>query len=141
MITTTGEYALRAAVFLAQHAGEAQTSAVIAEGTKVPQGYLSKILQSMVRAGVVTSQRGLHGGFLLARPPAEVSVLDVLRAVDSAPQRIHHCPLGIPGHVRLCPVHHLVDKAISGVEEAFANSDLKTLSRSVRGIAALCADP
>lgn len=139
MLTATGEYALRAAVYLAQHVGDPQTSALVAEGTKVPQGYLSKILQQLVRAELITSQRGIHGGFVLARPAAEISVLDVLRAVDSAPERIHKCPLGIPGHLRLCPVHRLVDEAMATVEKAFASSDLETLSRSTRGVTPLCA--
>jgi Rrf2 family protein len=138
MITATGEYALRAAVFLAQNTGHAQTSTLIAEGTKVPQGYLSKILQQMVRANVITSQRGIHGGFVLARPAREISVLDVLRAVDAGPGRIERCPLGIADHVRLCPVHKLVDEALANVEKAFRTSDLESLSKSSRGITALC---
>ena len=138
MISVTGEYALRAAVFLAQHKGDPQTSALISEGTKVPQGYLSKIMQSMVKAGLVSSQRGLHGGFVLARAAAKITVLDVLAAVDAAPQRIHECPLGLPGHVKLCPVHRLVDEAIAAAECAFSQADLDTLSRSARGITPLC---
>jgi Rrf2 family protein len=138
MITTTGEYALRAAVYLAQHIGEPQTTAFIAEGTKVPAGYLAKIMQQLVRADLVTSQRGLHGGFLLAREPRLISVLDVLRAVDSAPERIHKCPLGLPGHLRLCPVHKLVDDSVAQVEKAFAAADLEMLSRSARGVKPLC---
>lgn len=138
MITTTGEYALRAAVFLAQHGEQPQTSALIAEGTKVPQGYLSKILQQMVRAQLIASQRGLHGGFVLARTPEEISVLDILRAVDSAPGRIRQCPLGLSGHKTLCPVHRLVDDAMARTEKAFAASTLRELSRSARGVKPLC---
>lgn len=138
MISTTGEYALRAAVYLAQHIDNPQTTALIAEGTKVPQGYLSKVLQQMVRAELIGSQRGLHGGFVLARPAAEISVLDVLKAVDAAPQRIHKCPLGIPGHLRLCQVHKLIDESTAIIEKAFAAADLESLSRSARGVKALC---
>lgn len=141
MISTTGEYALRAVVFLAQHAGEAKTSAVIADATKVPQGYLSKVMQQLAKADIVASQRGLHGGFTLARPPVSINVLEVLKAVDAAPERIHRCPLGIAGHTRLCPVHALVDQAMAKVEAAFAKSDLATLARSTEGIQALCAAP
>ncbi len=138
MITTTGEYALRAAVFLAQHADKPQTSAEIARGTRVPQSYLSKILQLMVRGLVISSQRGLHGGFVLARPAAEVSVLEVLRAVDSAPVRINQCPLGLAGHTCLCPLHRLLDEAMAAAEEAFAGANLEALSRSVDGVRPLC---
>jgi Rrf2 family protein len=138
MISTTGEYALRASVFLAQNHPEPQTTAIIAAATKVPAGYLSKILQSMVRARLVSSQRGLHGGFVLVKDPSKLNVLDVLKAVDSAPQRITKCPLGLKGHVKLCPVHRLMDEAVAHSERAFSGATLLELSRSASGITALC---
>ena len=138
MISTTGEYALRAAVYLAQHVGEPQTTVIIAEGTKVPAGYLSKILQQMVKADLINSQRGLHGGFVLAKSPGDISVLDILRSVDAAPERIHKCPLGIPGHMKLCQVHKLIDESMAVIEQSFAAADLETLSRSARGVKPLC---
>ncbi|MCC7391669.1 Rrf2 family transcriptional regulator, partial [Candidatus Sumerlaeota bacterium] len=101
MISTTGEYALRAAVFLAQHHPDPQTTAQIAAATKVPSGYLSKILQAMVRREVIHSQRGLHGGFTLVQDPKDTAVLNILAAVDAEPQRIRKCPLGLRGHVKL----------------------------------------
>ncbi|MDK2972781.1 MAG: Rrf2 family transcriptional regulator, nitric oxide-sensitive transcriptional repressor [Candidatus Sumerlaeota bacterium] len=140
MISTTGEYALRAAVYLAQHYDAPQTTAQIAEGTRVPQGYLSKILQAMVRRDLVTSQRGLGGGFVLIREPREVTVLEVLASVDAAPERIRKCPLGLEGHTKLCPVHRLVDEAIAHAETAFESADLESLSRSTRGVRALCEE-
>lgn len=138
VISTTGEYALRAAVYLAQHHPNPQTTALIAEGTKVPSGYLSKILQSMVRAELIHSQRGLHGGFTLMREPADITVLEVLASVDAAPQRIQKCPLGLKGHVSLCPVHRLVDEAVEHAQKAFSKANLEDLSRSTRGSKPLC---
>jgi Rrf2 family protein len=138
LISTTGEYALRAAVFLAQHHPEPQTTALVAEGTKVPAGYLSKIMQSMVRAELIHSQRGLHGGFTLVREPRKISVLEVLAAVAAAPERIRKCPLGLKGHVSLCPVHSLVDEAVAHAERAFARANLEELSKSARGSQPLC---
>lgn len=138
MISTTGEYALRAVVFLAQSHKTPFTNAQISAGTLVPSGYLSKIMQSLVRRGVVSSQRGLGGGFLLTRDPADISVFDVLNAVDAAPERIQKCPLGLKGHVRLCPVHKLVDEAIAHAEKAFRAANLADLAKSTRGIKPLC---
>lgn len=141
MISTTGEYALRAAVFLAQHHPTPQTSALIAEGTKVPSGYLSKVLQAMVRTGLVHSQRGLHGGFTLGESPENISVLSVLSAVGAAPHRITKCPLELKGHATLCPVHRLVDESIAHAEQAFASAMLADLARSVEGVTPLCESP
>lgn len=127
VISATGEYALLAAVFLAVRHPEPQTASVISQGTLAPGGYLSKVLKMMVRAELVVSQRGLHGGFLLRRHPAMVTVLAVLVAVDAAPQRITKCPLGIEGHPPLCSVHGLIDDTLAYAERRFAGTSLGEL--------------
>ncbi len=141
MISSTAEYALRAAVYLAMHHGEARTSSDIAEATAVPIGYLSKIMQMLGKRGLVSGQRGLGGGFKLSRNPADISVMDVLRAVDSPIERIQRCPLGLQSHVKLCPLHKLVDDAIANVEAAFSAASIAALARSTRGTPPLCEIP
>src|SRR5262245_4886186 len=82
MFSQTVEYALRAMAHLASAAPEACTTQEIAETTKVPAAYLSKVLQSMRRAGLIHSRRGVGGGVKLARPPKKISLLDVINAVE-----------------------------------------------------------
>ncbi len=82
VISQTAEYALRAVVCLGGSTGEPMTSAAIAKLTRVPHGYLSKVLQGLSRAGLVDSQRGVGGGFVLVRSLDELTVLDVINAVD-----------------------------------------------------------
>ena len=119
MISQTAEYALRAIVFLADHLGQPHTAAQIAKATQVPAGYLSKVMQSLSRAQLVHSQRGLNGGFTLNHNPSELTVLDVVSAVDPI-RRIHECPLDLPNHVHaLCPLHKRLDDAAAEVERAF----------------------
>jgi Rrf2 family transcriptional regulator, nitric oxide-sensitive transcriptional repressor len=72
MISQTVEYALRAACYLAQQAPAARTTHQIAEATHVPAAYLSKVLQSLNRAGIIQSQRGVGGGISLVVDPAEL---------------------------------------------------------------------
>src|SRR3954453_7757343 len=118
MLSQTTEYALRAIVWLANTADEPQTTEQIAKATQVPSGYLSKVMQSLGRGGLVTAQRGKHGGFLLARPPHEITVLEVVNVLDPI-QRIRACPLGIASHgSHLCPLHKRLDAAIAMVENA-----------------------
>jgi Rrf2 family protein len=127
VISQTAEYALRAAVFLADQAGRPLTTQEIADATRVPAGYLSKVLGLLARAGVVHSQRGLHGGFSLARKPEDLSVLDVINAVDPI-QRINTCPLGLKAHgTELCPLHRRLDDAMASIEKAFGDSTLADL--------------
>jgi len=119
VISQTTEYALRIIVYLASLEGVAATTAQIASATKVPQGYLSKIIRNLAKAGLVQSRRGLHGGSTLARPPAEMTVWDVVDVVDPI-QRIRSCPLGLKSHgVSLCPLHRRLDEATASVEAAF----------------------
>ena len=94
MISQTVEYALRAIVTIAQHEGQPCTAKKLAEITQVPLPYLSKLMQGLVRGGMVTSQRGLHGGFLLRRDPGNLTILDVVNVVEPI-KRILHCPLNI----------------------------------------------
>ncbi|MFT3685635.1 MAG: Rrf2 family transcriptional regulator [Phycisphaerales bacterium] len=124
MFSSTAEYALRAAVHLAGRAPNACTSEQIAEATKVPAGYLVKVLQDLARAGLVKSQRGPSGGFTLLRPPEQITALEVVNAVDPI-HRITACPLGLPSHAKqLCPMHRRLDEAIALVETALGNSTL-----------------
>jgi len=117
MISQTVEYALRAMVHLASlPPRQAVNSETIAASTQVPQGYLSKVLRDLVLAGLVISQRGPSGGFVLAKPPGDISMLDVVNAVDVMP-RIKRCPLNNPTHLRLCPLHQRIDDALDLIEQ------------------------
>jgi Rrf2 family protein len=140
MVSQTAEYALRAVVYLAGQSGP-RTTQQIAETTLVPAGYLAKVMQSLGRAGVVKSQRGLNGGFTLTIPPAELSILTVVNAVDPI-LRIAECPLGIPGHGRrLCPLHHRLDQAAALVEQAFRETMVAELIVTPRKRKDLCQFP
>src|SRR5947209_18550484 len=105
MFSQKVEYALRAVVHLAAEAPAARTVEQIARATQVPPAYLAKVIQALVHAGVLRSQRGIGGGISLAKAPAELTILEVVNAIDPI-RRIDHCPLGLAAHgVNLCPLH------------------------------------
>lgn len=127
MFSQTTEYALRAVVFLASKGEAAQTLEEIAEGTKVPVvSYLSKIMQGLRRKELVRSQRGSGGGFTLAVSPEQLTVFDVIQAVEPI-KRIEQCPLGLPDHIHLCPLHRRLDQAMEMVEKALKDSTIAEL--------------
>jgi len=139
LISRTAEYALRAVVCLADRRDQPLTTQQIAELTRVPAGYLSKVLQALGRAGLVVSQRGLHGGFVLGRTPERISVLDVINAVDPI-QRIHTCPLELKSHGhQLCPLHRRLDNAMAMVEQAFASTSVAEVLADPSQSHPLCA--
>jgi len=124
MFSQTVEYSLRAIVWLAAHVDAPQTNQQIADATLVPAGYLAKVMQSLGRTGIVTAQRGKHGGFVLARPAETVSVLEVINTVEPI-QRIRECPLGIASHgSHLCPLHKRLDAAMEMIEDAFRETSI-----------------
>jgi Rrf2 family transcriptional regulator, nitric oxide-sensitive transcriptional repressor len=128
MLSQTAEYALRAVVHLAAAGDEvSQNVPQIAASTKVPQGYLSKVLQQLVRGGVIVSQRGIGGGFRLIKPASQLTLYEVVQAVDPI-KRIETCPLKLPQHRdKLCPAHKCLDDAIATVEAQFRATTIDQL--------------
>jgi Rrf2 family iron-sulfur cluster assembly transcriptional regulator len=79
----SGDYAVRAVLDLAQHFGSGRRkNREIAAATHVPAAYLARILARLARAGIVFATAGPDGGYELARPPARISLLDVIEAVE-----------------------------------------------------------
>ena len=141
MFSQTVEYALRAVVHLADQAPEGRTTEQIAAITKVPKPYLSKVLQSLVRAGVVQSQRGIGGGIKLVKTPQQLTILEVVNAVEPI-GRIRECPLGLAAHgIHLCPLHRRLDNALATVEQAFANTTLAEVLAEPTTSIPLCEFP
>ena len=141
LFSQTAEYALRAVVWLADHSDRPCTTGEIAEATRVPAGYLSKVLQGLGRAGLVNAQRGLGGGFTLAVSPDQLTILDVVTAVDPI-QRITTCPLGLKSHgTNLCPLHRKLDDALATVERTLGDMPLSEMLSASGKTKPLCDVP
>lgn len=137
MLSKTAEYALRAAVCLASEAEHPASADQLAEVTKVPRRYLHKVLQDLVRAGLVRSQPGPGGGYSLAITSKDVTILAVVNAVAPL-ERITHCPLGLPSHTKLCPLHKELDRVYAYAEESLGRVTLAQLVNSKSKIIPLC---
>jgi Rrf2 family transcriptional regulator, nitric oxide-sensitive transcriptional repressor len=141
MFSQTVEYALRAVAFLASQAPDGRTTDQIAVATRVPKPYLSKVLQQLAKEGVVHSQRGVGGGMTLLKSPAELSILEVVNAVEPI-RRYHECPLGLKSHgLRLCPLHKRLDDAMASVEAAFRDTTLAEVLSEPSASVPLCEGP
>jgi Rrf2 family protein len=124
MFSQTVEYALRAIVCLAQNAEHSLTTQQVSAMTRVPGSYLSKVLQLLGRAGLIQATRGIGGGYTLRRPPAEISILEVVNAIDPI-RRITRCPLNLSTHgTHLCPLHRRLDNALAAVQDVFEHTTI-----------------
>ncbi len=133
VIPQTVEYALRAVVWLAQNPGRPQTTQQLADATHVSVSYLPKVLQPLIKAGLITGQRGLHGGYSLDCDPSAVTVLQVVDCIDPI-RKIDRCPLNLATHgARLCPLHRLLNDAVSGVQQTFATTTIEQLISTADG--------
>jgi Rrf2 family transcriptional regulator, nitric oxide-sensitive transcriptional repressor len=141
MFSQTVEYALRAMVFLASKSPASCTSGDISKATRVPAAYMAKVLQGLIRAGLLRSKRGIGGGVSLVKSPQELTILEVVSAVEPI-ARIRHCPLGLAAHgVRLCPLHRRMDNALALVEQALANTTLAEVLAEPSESIPLCEFP
>ncbi len=131
--STRGEYGVRLIVELARHHGAGPISlAEIADHEELPRPYLEQLVVSLREAGLVHSTRGARGGYQLSRPPQEIRMGEVLRALEGpiapmicASEDPSHA--GICGRTGFCNVNHLwltVQKAISGALDSITLADL-----------------
>ena len=100
--STKGEYGVRLMVQLGRHVGTGPASlAEIAAEEDLPRAYLEQLVVSLRDAGLVTSTRGAHGGYELARSPETISMAEVLRALEG-PIAPMMCASDEPEHLALC---------------------------------------
>jgi Rrf2 family protein len=129
MISKTAEYALRAIACLSTNQGSAFSADVLAAQSKVPRRYLHRVLQDLVTAEIVRSRPGPGGGYELVVDTNQLNILDIVNAVSPI-ERIKSCPLGIQGHITLCPLHAELDRAYAATEEAFRSVTFADLMKS-----------
>jgi Rrf2 family transcriptional regulator, cysteine metabolism repressor len=93
LFSTRAEYGVRLMVELGRHGDAAPVSlGAVAEAENLPLSYLEHLVARLRKAGLVVSQRGAHGGYLLARPAAEIDMLEVVQALEGqiAPMECFH---------------------------------------------------
>jgi len=123
IITRATEYSIRAILYMAcQPQGEIVFKKDICRAQEITPAFLTKILQPLIKAGIVASQRGVGGGFYLARPAAEITLFDVIKTQEG-PVYLNQCLMSDGNCTRefFCPVH--------GAWEEIRQEFMATLSR------------
>lgn len=108
---------------------------VISDSTGIPLPTVAKLMKNLVKAGLIVSHRGVRGGYSLNRPPSEVSVADVIEAVEGpiaitacVDTSVEHCC-----YENLCPVHGKWDRVNGVVTDALREVTLAEMAADVRG--------
>lgn len=131
LLSRRGDYVVRSALCLgrAYVVGEQRKIREVVAEMGVPQNYASQILSDLVKAGIATSKSGRDGGYMLARDPRSISLLEVVEAGEGplAPQR---CTLG-DGPCRwdnVCPLHEAWSAAATALRDQLARTSLAELT-------------
>jgi Rrf2 family protein len=106
MLSQTGIYAIKAMGYIASEEDDKPLlSRTIAEKTQIPANFLSKILNRLVQAGLIRSIRGRNGGFVMAKPPSEINIreiVDLFMQLDN----YKRCLIGLNNCDGSCGLHH-----------------------------------
>ena len=126
------DYAIRACVHLAGRPDALVSLRDLTREESIPAPFVGKILQSLVRAGLLVSVKGRHGGYGLARPPREISLLAVMAAVDGT-RHLEGCVLGLArcSEESACPLHDSVKPLKQAVGDYLASTTLAEMSSAV----------
>lgn len=126
-INQATDYAFRAVLYLAgQPLGEMVEAQAIAHRQVVPMRFLLKIMPSLIKAGIVKSQRGVGGGYALARSPEDISLLDVLVAIEG-PIFLNRCLIDESYCSRHAAPECLVHQALGDIQKRL-ESDFESYS-------------
>lgn len=105
-LTRRGDYAIRAVIALARHAPDVVGAAQLADEMAIPRRFVAQVMTEVVRSGIAEARLGRAGGYRLVRSPSDISVLDVVAAVEGDVGRrtcvLRNAPCGRDG---TCDVH------------------------------------
>lgn len=134
------DYAIRAATHLSEQPDSLVQLKDIARQERIPAPFVGKILQSLVRADILRSVRGPHGGYGLARPPQDVTLLMIVAAVDGT-RSLESCTvgLGLCSHDALCPLHDAFKPVRDSIRAYLERTTLADMTRALAGKRALRA--
>jgi len=135
-ITRAADYAVRVMVHLASlPLGTRVQKSALVELSEAPESFLSKVLQRMVAQGLITSWRGGGGGFELAQPANQISVLRVVEAIDG-PIHLNLCVPGASGCDRslACAVHPVWVDARNALTKVLGRATIDRLARKRRSV-------
>ncbi len=134
MLSNASKYAVRAVLFLADKsdASTKYSAKAIGEELEIPVYFIAKLLQQLVKAGLVSSSKGPKGGFYLSEENLQNNACKILHEIDGE-DVFSHCFMGLPrcGDKNPCPVHHIVSPFKDKLMAKFQKQSIKELSDEI----------
>lgn len=130
----TCEYALRALAYLSsKESGVLTMIPDVSRKTGVPAPYIAKIFQSLVRSGILESQRGPTGGFAFNRPPGTISLFEIIETIDDVSSFVNQCVMGLDecSSANACPLHVVWSRAKSNVLDTLKCTTLSQMRKKI----------
>ena len=134
MLSKTTEYALRAVVYVAMSDAQGVKVGIkeIAKELELPAHFMGKILQDLVRKGVITSVKGPGGGFFLHRPASDINLLEVVQVIDGL-EAFRRCGMGMKqcSDTHPCPLHNDIKAYRDQLLKVFSTRTIQDLVDSI----------
>lgn len=126
-LTRRADYAVRAMVALARHEAGQLSAPAIAAATGSPARFVAQVMGDLLGAGLVEARTGRSGGYRLARPASQISILDIVEAIEGDARR-RTCVLrgGACARDGVCDVHHVFSSAQDALLERLAGATLQS---------------
>lgn len=135
MFSTSCDYGLQAMLYLALHYSKGENIDLnsIAEELDIPKHFLSKILQVLVKHKLLVSMKGPKGGFRLNRPPSDITLIEIIEAIDGL-DIFNECGIGFKrcNDANPCPIHHEYKEVRNKIQRLFENKTLHELTEDVK---------
>ena len=133
LLSKSCEYGIRATLYLVTLNRPGYVSIrEISDQLDISFHFLTKIFQKMTQTGLLLSFRGPNGGIMLAKPSDQITLLDVVLAIDG-PDLFRECVLGLPGcgNDKPCPMHHRWAGERARLEDMFSRTPLAEMARNI----------
>jgi len=135
MLSNSSKYAIKAVLYLSLYSNESQKVMVkdISKPINVPQAYIAKLLQELVKEGLVSSTRGPKGGFYLNKENNDQKVINILKIIDGE-KRLTSCMLSSErcNEDKPCPLHHILSPSRQKILKILNEKSISDLALAVK---------
>jgi len=135
MLSNTSTYAIRALIFLALYASPGAKVGIkrMSAELGIPTPFLGKILQVLVKSGILDSTKGPHGGFVLKKPALDISVMDVVELIDGV-DAFNQCVIRTSpcSESNPCSLHHKISPYRKGMHSLLKSESIADLAGEFR---------